>query len=428
MLKTFWIGALLLALSGACAAQVTPQEQLPLTLDQAVAEALSSNLELLAKRYDLSIAEARKVTASMHPNPNFSLGADHLDFLGTGYDATNAAGPSEYSGRFDFTFEGGGKRARRMEVAELARQVTEFQLRDAARQLILDVDNAYVEVLLSRGNLAVAQQNRSAFSRITRISRERVRAGDLARVELMRTQLAELQYDNSVILSEARLRTAKQKLLLLMGRGKNVSEDIELEGSLPRPAVNLATPELEQIALSQRPDYLALIRDQERSEASVRLEEANGKPNYVGGFEYRRQQGLAGRGNSLGFFFSMPLPIFDTNEGEVLRARHEYDQVLARGKALEAQIKQELASASQQLQAAERTVRQIESHMLTQARQVLDTMEYSYRGGHATLVELLDAQRSYNDIMLSYNEALAEYARSRFLLYSITGQGGSLEK
>lgn len=428
MLKPIWTGALVLVLTLSCPAQVTPQEQLPLTLEQAVTEALNSNLELLAKRYDLNIAEARKLTASMHPNPNFSLGADHLDFLGTGYDATNAAGPSEYSGRFDFTFEGGGKRARRMEVAELARQVTEFQLLDSARQLILDVDNAYVEVLLARGNLSVAQQNRTAFSRITRISRERVRAGDLARVELMRTQLAELQYDNSVILSEAHLRTAKQKLLLLMGRNKNVSEDIELEGSLPRPPVNLATPELEKIALTQRPDYLALVRDQERSEASVRLEEANGKPNYVGGFEYRRQQGLAGRGNSLGFFFSMPLPIFDTNEGEVQRARHEYDQVIARAKALEAQIKQELASASQQLQAAERTVRQIESHMLTQARQVLDTMEYSYRGGHATLVELLDAQRSYNDIMTSYNEALAEYARSRFLLYSITGQGGSYEK
>jgi len=261
-----------------------------------------------------------------------------------------------------------------------------------------------------------------------RISRERVRAGDLARVELMRTQLAELQYDNTVILSEAHLRTAKQKLLLLMGRGRAITEDVELEGSLPRPPINTALPELEGIALAQRPDYLALIRDQSRSEASIRLEEANGKPNYVAGMEYRRQQGLAGRGSMLGFFFSMPIPVFDTNEGEILRARHEYDQIIARTKALEAQIRQELASAAQQLQAAERTVRQIESHMLTQARQVLDTMEYSYRGGHATLVELLDAQRSYNDIMLSYNEALAEYARSRFLLYSITGQGGNLEK
>lgn len=435
MLRMIFIGVLALGLPCTAMAQpptpapqVTPQQQMPLSLDEAVAEALQSNLDLLAKRFNVSIAQARKITAGMHPNPSLSLGSDHLDFLGTGYDATNAAGPPEYSGRFDFVFEGGGKRARRLEVAELALQVSEFELRDAARQLILDVDNAYVEALLARGNLSVAQQNRSAFSRIVRISKERVRAGDLARVELMRTQLAELQYDNSVILSEAHLRTAKQKLLLLMGRGRAIQEDIELEGSLARPPVNLALPELEGIALAQRPDYLALIRDQSRSEASIRLQEANGKPDYTAGFEYRRQQGLAGRGNSLGFFFSMPIAVFDTNEGEILKARHEYDQVVARAKALEAQIFQELASATLQLQAAERTVRQIETHMLTQARQVLDTMEYSYRGGYATLVELLDAQRSYNDIMVSYNEALAEYARSRFLLHSITGQGGNLEK
>ena len=400
------------------------QAQQPVTLQQAVEESLQQNLQLLARRFDISIAEAKILTAQMHPNPILSLGADHLDWLGTGYDANNAAGPSEYSLRSDWILEGGGKRGARIEVAELARQVTEFEVKDAARQLILDVDNAFVEVLLARGNLAVAQENRSAFSRIVRISKERVRAGDLSRVELMRTQLAELQYDNAVILNQAHLRSSKQKLLLLMGRPRGSEVDFEVEGSLPRPPITMAVPEMEGIALKQRPDYLALVRDQGRSEASIRLEEANGKPDYVVGMEYRRQQGLAGRGNSIGMFFSLPIPLFDTNEGEIQRARHETDQIVAKGKALEAQIRQELASAWQMYEAAEKTVRQIETNMLTQARQVLDTMEYSYRGGHATLVELLDAQRSYNDIMLSYNEALAEFARSRYLLLSIMGQGG----
>lgn len=399
--------------------------QQALSLSQAVEEALQHNLELLARKFDISIAEARILTAQMHPNPSISLGADHLDWLGTVYDNINTAGPSEYSFRTDFVLEGGGKRGARVEVAELAHQVTQFEVQDAARQLILDVDNAFIDVLLARGNLAVAQENRGAFRRIVRISKERVRTGDLARVELMRTQLAELQYDNAVIISKAKLRTAKQKLLLLMGRPKLLDWDFEVEGTLPRPPINLALVDMEKVALTQRPDYLALIRDQGRSEASIRLQEANGKPDYIVGMEYRRQQGLAGRGNSIGLFFTMPIPVFDTNEGEIQRARHEADQVVAKVQALEAQIRQELTSAWEQYQAAEKTVRQIESHMLTQARQVLDTMEYSYRGGHATLVELLDAQRSYNDVMLSYNEALAEFARSRYLLLSITGQGGT---
>jgi len=417
-------------LAGVLLAQPNPQSggallQQALSLSQAEEEALGHNLQLLARKFDISIAEARILTAQMHPNPSISLGADHLDWLGTVYDNINTAGPSEYAFRTDFVLEGGGKRGARVEVADLAHQVTQFEVQDAARQLILDVDNAFIDVLLARGNLAVAQENRGAFRRIVKISKERVRTGDLARVELMRTQLAELQYDNAVIMSKAKLRTAKQKLLLLMGRPKLLDWDFEVEGTLPRPPINLALVDMENIALTQRPDYLALVRDQGRSQASIKLQEANGKPDYIVGMEYRRQQGLAGRGNSIGLFVTMPIPIFDTNEGEIQRARHEADQVVAKIQALEAQIRQELTSAWEQYQAAEKTVRQIESHMLTQARQVLDTMEYSYRGGHASLVELLDAQRSYNDVMLSYNEALAEFARSRYLLLSITGQGGT---
>lgn len=400
------------------------QSQLPLTLDQAVQEAIEHNLDILARRYDLNIAEARIITAGMHPNPTLSVGGDHLDLLGTGYNAINAAGPPEYSLRSDWTLEGGGKRGLRIEVAELSKEVTKLQLQDATRLLIFEVEKAFVEVILAQGNLALAQENRTAFGRIVRVSTDRVRFGDLARVELMRTKLAELQYDNAVILARARLRTAKQGLLLLMGRSAQEAE-FEVQSNLARPPVPQDVSELENQALGQRPDYLALLRDQSRAEAAVRLEEAKGKLDYIVGAEYRRQQGLAGRGNSLGVFLALPLPVFDTNEGEIERARQEFRQVEALGKALQATIRKEIATALEQLTAAEKTVRQIETSMLTQARQVLDTMEYSYRAGHASLVELLDAQRAYNDIVLSYNEALAEFSRSRFLLEStIARQGG----
>jgi cobalt-zinc-cadmium efflux system outer membrane protein len=305
-------------------------------------------------------------------------------------------------------------------VAELREKVTQLELREAARQLVLDVENAFVEVVLEQGHLHLAQENRDGFNRILRISQERVRAGDLAKVELMRTRLAQLHYDNSVILAQSRLRTAKQRLLLLMGH-TGPEMQFEVEGQLPRPSLKRPLSEMEQIAITRRPDYLAILKDQERGEAAIRLEEANGKSDYVAGIEYRRQQGLAGRGNSVGLFFAVPLPIFDTNEGEIERARQEYQQLLARAKALEASIRQQLASALQEYEAAERTVQQIESSMLSQARQVLDTMEYAYRAGHASLVELLDAQRTYNDTVSSYNEALAQYARSRFALEAITG-------
>lgn len=390
----------------------------PLSLHQATSEAVEKNLDLLAKRFDIKIAQAKILTAHMRPNPTLSVGADHLDLLGTGYNSDNAAGPPEYSLRTDWTLEGGGKQARRIEVAERSKTVTEYRLQDSVRQLVFEVEGTFVDALLAQRNLALAHENRTAFARIVRISRDRVRYGDLAKVELMRTRLAEMQFETTVIQTTAKLRASKQHLFYLMGRTP-VEDDYELEGSLLRPSGLRTADELERLALTHRPDYLALAKDEERAESAIRLEEAKGQIDYVIGGEIRRQQGLAGRGNSVGFFIGVPLPIFDDNSGEIQRAQVELEQARANTKALAAQIHKELQTTLNYLRASEATVLQIESQMLTQSRQVLDTMEYSYRAGQASLVELLDAQRAYNDVMVSYNEALAEYSRNNYRLESI---------
>ena len=118
-----------------------------ITLEQAVQEALSKNLSLLAERYNVSIAEARLVQARLRPNPVLSFGSDYNDWLGTGFDNVNAAGPAEVNARVDFLVERGRKRALRTEVAEAARSVAQLQLLDATRQLVFDVESAFVDVL-----------------------------------------------------------------------------------------------------------------------------------------------------------------------------------------------------------------------------------------------------------------------------------------
>src|SRR6266852_4131108 len=132
-----------------------------LTIDQAVQEALGHNLARLADEYNLSIAEARLITARLRPNPVFSAGLDYQDILGSGFrlDPTNNAGPPEFNFRTDFILERGRKRERRIEVAEGAKDVVKLQLLESTRQLILDVESAFVDVLLARENLAVAQSS-----------------------------------------------------------------------------------------------------------------------------------------------------------------------------------------------------------------------------------------------------------------------------
>jgi cobalt-zinc-cadmium efflux system outer membrane protein len=340
---------------------------------------------------------------------------------GTGFNARNAAGPPEYGIRTDFILERGQKRRHRVEVAEQEKAVARWQLLDAARSLALDVQNAFVEVLLTKETLALAERNQDSFHRIVEIGKERVRVGDLAQVELVRTQLAELQFSNAVIQAQSRLRISKQRLQLLMGRA-TPSELFDVVGEMRREPQPFTLDELWRQALSRRPDYQAALRDQARSVAELRSQIAQGKVDYVVGAEFRRQQGIAGTGNSLGFFFSAPLPLFNRNQGEIARARREGQQIEARARALEAGIRNELGAAWQQYDTARSLLTRIEGEMLDKARSVLASMEYSYRAGEASLVEFLDAQRAFNDTTQGYNEARAEYARGLYLIDSVTGK------
>jgi len=390
------------------------------TVDRAVQEALENNLGLLAQRYNVSIAEARIIQARLRPNPVFSTGADYQDFLGTGFDRDNQAGPAEVNFRTDFVLEGGRKRQRRVEVAEGARSVAQLQLVDATRQLILDVQSAFVDVLLAKENLELARENLKSLNGIVEVNTTRVRAGDLAKVELLRSRVAALQFQNAVRQAELRLRTARNRLQLLLGR-KVASPGFDVAGPLRRDPEIPPLDELRAQALQLRPDLQALQRDQVRSLADVRLQIAQGKVDYTVGVQYHRQYDNA-VGNSLGFFLSVPLPVFNRNQGEIERARREQQQIAARIRALQAEIGNDVENARQQSSTAGEMLHTIEKEMLSQAREVREITEYSYRRGEASFVEFLDAQRAFNDTVQSYNEARAEYARALYLVEAVTGK------
>src|SRR5262245_52011713 len=405
--------ALLLAVIINNPAAAQSQQTTPVTISQCVREAVERNLSLLAERYNLSIADAGVITAGLRPNPVLTLYTDLLPLLGNGATELNQTGPPEYGIRADFVWERGQKRRHRIEAAEQGKAVTRWQLLNATRALALDVQSAFVEVLLAKETLALAERNQESFRRIVEVSKERVRVGDLAQVEL--------QFNNAVIQSHSRLRIAKQRLQLLMGRA-TPSDLFDVVGEMRREPLPFTLEELWRQALARRPDYQAAVRDQARSVAELRLQVAQGKVDYVIGAEYRRQQGIAGTGNSLGFFFSAPLPLFNRNQGEIARAGRERQQIEARTRALEAGMRGELDAAWQSYDTARSLLTRIEGEMLDKARRVLASREYSYRAGEASLIELLDAQRAFNETMQGYNEARAEYARGLYLIDSVTGK------
>lgn len=404
-------------------AQTVPPAKPPatLTVSQAVQEAIEHNLALMAERYNVSIAEARIVQARLRPNPVFSYGQDYQDVFGQGFTVENNAGPPEWNARVDFTLERGRKRQYRVAVADAARSVAQLQLLDSIRQLTLEVQDACVDVLLAKESLALAQENLKALEGIVAINTARVRAGDLADVELKRTQLAALQFQNSVKQAELRVRTAKAHLQLLLGR-TTPSPDFDVTGPLREDRTMLVADELRGDARERRPDLLALQRDQARSQADIKLQIAQGKVDYSVGAMYHNQYGYS-NGHAMGFFFSAPIPVFNRNQGEIERANREEAQLALRIRALQAQINNEVQTAYDQYLTSRNLVESIEKNMLQRAREVREVTDYSYRRGEASFVEFLDAQRAFNDTMQSYNEARGDYARNLYLIDAVSARG-----
>jgi cobalt-zinc-cadmium efflux system outer membrane protein len=395
------------------AGQAGIQTPEPLTIEQAVSEALDRNLSLLAERYNLTIADARIVTARLRPNPVLTLDGDHLDLLGTGFDVnTNNGGPVEYAIRTDFVFERGGKRQARIEVAEGNRAVAQLQLLNTVRGIVLDVQNAFVDLQAAKDSLRLAQENLQTLHDVVDINTKRAKSGDLAEVELIRAQVAELQFENSVRQAELKVKTASAKLQILLGRTRS-ARTFDIVGELRREPVARNQEALLDQARQMRPDLLALVRDQARSQAEIRNQLALGKVDYTVGSEYRRQQKTA-HANTLGFFFQTNIPIFNRNQGEIERARLEQRQIEARIRAMQATVENDVEIAYQQFVISGATLEKVERTMVGKARDVRSITEFSYKRGEATFIEFLDAQRAYNDTMQTYNDARADFARSLY--------------
>lgn len=422
MRRLAYLHFLVIAAGQLALAQTRPT---PLTLDQVIEEALARNLRLLAERLNVSVAEARIIQARLRPNPVLSLGGNYLDILGSGFNpSANAAGPTEINARVDYVLERGNKRQERIAVAEASRAVSQLELLNSTRTLVLDLQSGFTELLLAKENAALARASLEAFLQIVAVNQTRVAAGDLARVELVRSEVAQLQFSNQVRQAESRVRLARNRLQALMGRIV-FDRAFEVTGEMRRDPLLADKPELAQQALARRPDLDALRRDQARSQAELRLQLAQGKVDYTVGAAMNRQFGVGGltSGNSAGIFVSVPLPINNKNQGEIERARREQEQIQARIRSLEQEIRAEVENAYEQFQTSKQLLERIEVDLLERAKRVREVTDFSYRRGEATFVELLDAQRTYNETMQGYNEARAEYGRTLFLIDAITGKG-----
>lgn len=390
-----------------------------LTLEQAVREAVEKNLDLAAERLNVPVAEARQITAALRPNPVVTLSGAQLNLLGADFSSVSPLGPNQLNMHTDLPLERGRKREQRIALARQDKSLAELGVRETLRQLIGSVQNAFVDVQQANNNLDLARENLATMERIAAINEARLRAGDAARVELDRSRVAVLQYRASVQQAQLQLDQAKLQLALLTGRKDATGLDVRR--ALRTGGATVNEEELLRQALSRRPDLALSAQQQARTRADLNLQLANGKMDYSVGAEVTRQWAYGFSGNTVGLSLSVPLPVFNRNQGEIARAQREIALAGARRAALEAAVRTETGKAFAQYTVARQLVASLESGMLTKAKSVRDTTEYSYKRGEASLIEFLDAQRAFNDAMQTFNDARAAYARSLYRIDTVSG-------
>src|SRR5579884_3291524 len=282
----------------------TPQA--PLTLQQAIDIARTKNPTLLSGQQHVIATKASEITAGLRQNPNFTLsGAD------VSLPANNPSSPYTYVGNINRLFERGQKRRWRLDVARATSDVTQSQYKDSERQTVLAVKQAFTQMLAAKAALKVAQDNLDGYRRTVDLSRERLKAGDISATDFDRIdlQLAEFEsdYDNAKLY----LTQASDQLQLLLGADKP-TETFDITGTLDPPVITQPLSQIEQEALQARPDYLAAEQSVRLADANVKLADAMGTTDPTIGGEYER----VGTYNSAGFQISIPLRIFDRNQGE----------------------------------------------------------------------------------------------------------------
>ncbi len=389
-MKVLRIGSLGFLLAWLCAGIAAGQPTAPLTLQQALDMARAKNPTLLSGQQHVIATKANEITAGLRQNPNFTIsGAD------VSLPANNPSSPYTYVGNVNRLFERGEKRRWRLDIARGTTDFTQSQYKDSERQTVLQVKQAFTNMLAAKNALKIADDNLSSYRRTVDLSRARRNAGDISETDFERIDLQLAEFESDYDNAKLTLTQASDQLQLLLGIEKP-NETFDITGTLAPPSLPETLPQIEQQALAARPDYQAAMQSVRVADANVKLADANGTTDPTIGGEYER----VGTYNSAGFQVSIPLRIFDRNQGEKERTRYEAQSSRFAEEAARNQVVNDVEQAWAGYQRAIQLAARYNGHYLTEAAHVRDNLEFSYRHGGSTLLDYLDALRDYRQTNL----------------------------
>ena len=401
-----------------------------LTSDQAVSIALARNRDAIAARLEIDAAELDRVAAAVYPNPVFSYTLSNL-VLGAanGQDRT----PPVESGFFGQTVHTLGiseivdvwaKRSARMRTADRGLELRRLLVEDALREIAYAVRSAFSEVVHEHAEVALVRENQSRYQETIRISRARRDAGDISEAELSKIELEGLRYANALIDEEMQLDLARQKLasLLALGPESTLTPVTEAEG----PRAPIALEPLVERALESRPDLRASRASRVRAQAGQRQARAEAFPDISLGLGFTHSQFTVSgdNPNALALSLSLPLPLFDRNQAGIGRAELDVRRSDNDAIRLAVQIRHEVADAVRRVVRSAALLDVFEGGgLLRRADSLLKVAERSYKTGAVSLLELLEAQRTYTETREQYLHALHDYRQATIdVTHTVAGE------
>lgn len=392
------------------AAAASGAQNLPaqVTLDEAIDLALKHNHSLQAARTTILQNQALEITANLRPNPTLNTDAQFLPvFQPSNFMDNYVDNSAQFDLGLGYLFERGKKRQHRLQAAKDQTAVTTAQVSDNERTLTFNVASEFISVLLAQANLDLAEKDLASFQQTVDIGQASYNAGSMSGGDLLKIKIQLLQFQMDVSSAKLARLQALASLRQLLGY-ESVPESYEVVGVLEYKPVKLGEDDLKAMALMQRPDLRAARLGVTAAQSQYELARANGKVDVSGTGLYTHAAGIS----SLSFFANFPLPVFNRNQGEIARTRYAIGQSQELSSEQASLALTDVANAYEAIRTNDQVVQLFESGYLKQAEESRDISLYAYQRGAASLIDYLDAERSYRATELAYRQALAAYMTS----------------
>ena len=402
-----------LIVSAICVGLILPcgvaNAQTGLTWQQVKDKFEAANPTLKADQINVQEMKAEEITAYLRPNPQLTLSTDGTQ-IAPNHGVWQPLSGTDYSPNFSYLHERDHKRELRLETAKEGTQIAGSQHQDLERNLLFNLRSVFVQTLQAKAVLDLTRQQLEYYDHIIDISRARFKSGDLAQIDLDRIELQRVQYESDWQTAEVNLRTSKIQLLQLLNDRTPVDQfDVQGPFAFSNQLQPLET--FRQIALDNRPDLKAALESLQQADTNHKLAVANGStdPTFGAWYTYNASFNNPNANQTLGLSVSIPLRIFDRNQGEKERTQLDIGRNRQLTDATRAQVFSDVDSAHAQVNSNLILLRPYKDKYLAQATHVRETVTYAYQQGGASLMDFLNAQSDYRNVQLAYLQLIGAY-------------------